>query len=122
MLLATTNQIQMEGVQVIAYLGVASGSTVKGINAVRDFLSGVTDFVGGKSGGYTKSVEAAQKEALDALQVQAAEMGGNAVLGVRIDFEFIPGKSGMLMATASGTVVQIATAGGVTQPAEKARG
>ncbi|WP_419634528.1 heavy metal-binding domain-containing protein, partial [Thiolapillus sp.] len=47
----------------------------------------------------------------EALQVKAAEMGGNAVIGVSIDFEFIPGKSGMLMATAAGTVVQISVQG-----------
>ncbi|WP_293648613.1 heavy metal-binding domain-containing protein [Thiolapillus sp.] len=111
MLLATTHQIDMEGVDIFAYLGVATGISVKGINAVRDLMSNVTDFIGGKSGGYNKAVEAAQHDALEALQVKAAEMGGNAVIGVSIDFEFIPGKSGMLMATAAGTVVQISVQG-----------
>ena len=114
MLLVTTHQIDMRGVEIIAYLGVASGSTVKGINAVRDLVSKVTDFVGGKSGGYSKAVESAQEEALEMLQVKAVEMGGNAIIGVSLDFEFVPGKSGMLMATATGTVVQISVQDGQT--------
>lgn len=121
MILTTTDKIHMEGVHVIKYLGVASGSTVKGINAVRDLVSKVTDFMGGKSGGYTKAVELAQKEALENLQVMAAQMGGNAVIGISVDFEFIPNKSGMLMATATGTVLQLAVGHGMQANRQQAQ-
>ena len=110
MLIATLHHI--ENTEIVRYCGVATGSTVKGINIVKDFMSVFTDVFGGKSGSYTKAASEAEQEAISALQVKAVEMGGNAVLGVRVEHVFAPNKSGMMMVNATGTVVVL------TQPSE----
>lgn len=50
MLLTTTSVI--EGQPVREYLGVVTGETIIGANVFKDFLAGMRDFFGGRSGSY----------------------------------------------------------------------
>ena len=50
MLLTTTSTI--EGKVIEHYYGLVSGETIIGANIVRDFLAGIRDIVGGRSGSY----------------------------------------------------------------------
>ena len=50
MLMTTTPSV--EGKQIVRYLGVVTGETIIGANVFRDFLAGVRDFFGGRSGSY----------------------------------------------------------------------
>lgn len=59
MLMTTTPSV--EGKQIVRYLGVVTGETIIGANVFRDFLAGVRDFFGGRSGSY----EAVLREAKD---------------------------------------------------------
>ena len=52
MIVTTTGNI--EGRRITAYHGIVTGETVVGTNIFRDFLAGITDLVGGRSGGYEK--------------------------------------------------------------------
>lgn len=52
MLLTTTSVI--EGQPVREYLGVVTGETIIGANVFKDFLAGMRDFFGGRSGSYEK--------------------------------------------------------------------
>ena len=65
----------------------------------------ITDIVGGRSGAYEASLAEARETALRELEARAVQVGGNAVVGVDLDYEVI---NNMLMVSASGTAVKIA--------------
>ena len=50
MIITTTNSI--EGRQIQDYLGVVFGEMISGIDFVRDFTAGLTNFFGGRSNSY----------------------------------------------------------------------
>jgi uncharacterized protein YbjQ (UPF0145 family) len=104
MIISTTNTI--EGRKIIEYKGVVTGEAILGANIFRDFFAGIRDIVGGRSGAYEKSLREAREIALREMQEEAQKLGGNAVIGVDLDYENISGGSGsMLMVSASGTAV-----------------
>ena len=50
MMLSTTPTL--EGHPICEYRGVVTGETIIGANFVKDFMAGVRDFFGGRSGSY----------------------------------------------------------------------
>ena len=105
MIVTTTPSI--EGRRITEYLGVVAGEAIVGANIFRDLFASVTDIVGGRSGAYEDALRGARETALQELQQAARDAGGNAVVGVDLDYEVI-GKSGsMLMVSASGTAVRV---------------
>ena len=86
---------------------IVFGEVVEGRNFVKDFMSGIRDIVGGRSGSYEKELRKARQIALDELSEQARELGANAVVGIDLDYEVLGEKNGMLMVSASGTAVVV---------------
>ena len=105
MIFATTSVIQ--GREVEAYLGVVFGDTVLGGNVLKDFMAGLRDIVGGRSGTYEKELGAARDSAMANLARQAESLGADAVLGIDIDYEVLGTNNGMLMVSVSGTAVRL---------------
>ena len=104
MLVTTTPTI--EGRKIVEYLGIVTGEAIIGANIIRDVFAAVTDIVGGRSAAYEESLREAREAALRELQDEAMQRGGNAVIGVDIDYEVL-GQGSMLMVAASGTAVVI---------------
>ncbi len=104
MIVTTTPGI--EGRRIEAYHGVVTGEAIIGANIFRDLLAGIRDIVGGRSGAYEKALAAARDTALNEMQERARAAGGNAVVGVDLDYEVI---NNMLMVSASGTAVSVAS-------------
>jgi uncharacterized protein YbjQ (UPF0145 family) len=102
MLLTTTPTV--EGRKITEYLGIVTGEAIIGANIIRDVFAAVTDIVGGRSAAYEESLREAREAALRELQDEAMQRGGNAVIGVDIDYEVL-GQGSMLMVAASGTAV-----------------
>lgn len=105
-MLVTTTPI-IEGKRIICYYGIVSGETIIGANVFRDFLAGIRDFVGGRSGAYEEVLRQAKDTAIREMEEQAARLGANAVIGVDLDYETVGGSGSMLMVTATGTAVTI---------------
>ena len=105
-MLVTTTPI-IEGTRIIHYYGIVSGETIIGANVFRDFLAGIRDFVGGRSGAYEEVLRQAKETAIKEMEEQAARLGANAVIGVDLDYETVGGSGSMLMVTATGTAVVI---------------
>ena len=103
MLVTTTPSIQ--GRTIVDYKGIVAGEAIMGANVVRDFLAGITDIVGGRSGAYEQKLIEARQIAIREMSDAAANLGANAVVGVDIDYEVI--RDGMLMVTACGTAVSL---------------
>ena len=105
MLVVTTPTI--EGKRVTQYFGVVSGEAILGANIFQDFFAGIRDIVGGRSAAYERELKKAKDIALAEMDQQARALGGNAVLGVDLDYETIGANGSMLMVSASGTAVQV---------------
>ena len=104
-LMTTTPSV--EGKQIVRYLGVVTGETIIGANVFRDFLAGVRDFFGGRSGSYEAVLREAKDTALEEMARQAEALGANAVVGIDLDYETVGGSGSMLMVTCSGTAVRV---------------
>lgn len=107
MLMTTTSTL--EGRKVSRYLGVVTGEAILGANIFRDFFAGIRDIVGGRSGAYEKVLRDAKETAMREMMEDAKRLGGNAVIGVDLDYETVQVGSagGMLMVSASGTAVVV---------------
>jgi uncharacterized protein YbjQ (UPF0145 family) len=105
MIITTTPSI--EGKRIIEYKGVVFGEVITGVNFIKDFAAGLTNFFGGRSGSYEGELIEARKEALHELEKRAEMAGGNAVVGVDIDYEVLGQAGNMLMVIASGTAVRV---------------
>lgn len=105
MLLSTTSVI--EGRPVREYLGVVTGETIIGANFVKDFLAGIRDIVGGRSGSYERVLREAKDTAMREMEERAARIGANAVIGIDIDYETMGQNGSMIMVTCSGTAVRL---------------
>jgi uncharacterized protein YbjQ (UPF0145 family) len=105
MLILTTHTVH--GKKVVEYLGLVSGEAILGANIFKDLFAGIRDIIGGRSAAYESELRQAKQIAIDEMAAQADELGGNAVLGVDLDYETIQvGQTGsMLMVSASGTAV-----------------
>jgi uncharacterized protein YbjQ (UPF0145 family) len=107
MLVTTTSTL--EGRKISRYLGVVTGEAILGANIFRDFFAGVRDIVGGRSGSYEKVLRDAKETAMREMMDDAKRLGGNAVIGVDLDYETVQvgSSGGMLMVSASGTAVVV---------------
>jgi uncharacterized protein YbjQ (UPF0145 family) len=105
MIIVTTPNL--EGQRIKKYLGLVSGDAILGATIFRDLFAGIRDIVGGRSAAYEKELRQAKRLALVEMMDEATELGGNAVVGVDLDYETIEMGSGggMLMVSATGTAV-----------------
>jgi len=105
MILTTTPTI--EGRTIAEYKGVVFGEVISGVNFFRDFKASIRNIVGGRSGSYENELIKARSQALDEMAGRAAQLGGDTVVGIDIDYEVLGENNGMLMVTASGTAVKL---------------
>ena len=105
-MIVTTTAV-IEGKPVQTYLGIVTGEVIVGANLFRDLFASVRDIVGGRSGSYEDVLARARKQALEEMQGEAQRLGGNAVVGVDIDYEVLGANGSMLMVSCSGTAVVV---------------
>ncbi len=105
MILTTTPSI--EGKKILSYKGVITSEAIMGANIVRDFLAGITDIIGGRSGAYEEKLQEARRVCLQELEYRASRLGANAVVGIDLDYEVVGQNGSMLMVSASGTAVVV---------------
>lgn len=103
MIITTTPNVQ--GHEIVEYRGIVFGEVISGVNVVRDFAAGISNFFGGRSGAYEEELVNARSQAMREMEQRAASLGANAVVGVDVDYEVLGADNGMLMVTASGTAV-----------------
>lgn len=104
MIVSTTPSL--EGKQITDYLGVVFGEVISGVDFVKDFAAGLSNFFGGRSGTYEEELIRAREQAMQEMVDRAYKLGADAIVGVDIDYEVLGSNNGMLMVTASGTAVR----------------
>lgn len=105
MIITTTSNV--EGRQIAEYRGIVFGEVIAGINFLKDIGAGLRNIFGGRSKGYEEELLMARDQALAELQQRAQELGCDAVVGVKMDYESLGADGGMLMVTCSGTAVRL---------------
>ena len=105
MILTTTPTV--EGRTIAAYQGIVFGEVIAGVNVIKDFAAGLTNFFGGRSNTYEEELMNAREQALKELEQRANAMGADAVIGVDVDYEVLGSDNGMLMVTVSRTAVKL---------------
>jgi len=103
MIITTTPTIETH--RITAYQGVVVGEAIMGANVVRDFLASITDVIGGRAGSYETKLVDARQIAFAEMEQEARAKGGNAIVGVDLDYEVVGDT--MLMVSVSGTAVSI---------------
>lgn len=96
----------VEGRNVTAYLGIVAGESILSVNVFKDITAGFRNIVGGRSGKYEEELRKGRDTAVEEMVERATEMGADAVIGVKVDYETVGGQ--MLMVTACGTAVKLA--------------
>jgi uncharacterized protein YbjQ (UPF0145 family) len=105
MLISTTDTLH--GYEITEYLGIVTGETISGANIIRDVMATVTDYVGGRSSAFEEVLEKARQSSIDEMTDRGRLKGGDAVIGVSLDYETIGSRGAMLMVTAAGTAVRL---------------
>ena len=105
MINTTTNEIQDK--KVMEYKGIVFGEVISGINMFKDMGASLRNIFGGRSKGYEDELLAARENALEEMKTRAANLGANAIIGVKMDYEVLGADNGMLMVTCSGTAVVV---------------
>lgn len=95
------------GYEIIEQRGIVTARVVVGVGFFSEFLAGFTDVVGGRSRALENRLNELYLEALSDLDTKVEEMGCNAAIGVKFDFDQISGKGTfMFMLSVAGTAVQ----------------
>lgn len=105
MIITTTNNI--EGREVSEYIDIVFGEVISGVNFIKDIGASFRDMFGGRSKGYEEELLDARNEALEELKQRAINMGADAVLGCKMEYEVLGQNGSMLMVTVSGTAVKL---------------
>jgi uncharacterized protein YbjQ (UPF0145 family) len=103
MLVSTTNDVP--GHAIVRHIGLVRGITVRSRSAIGNLAGGIQSLFGGKLTIYVSLAETARQEAYDHLCQHAAEIGANAVIGMRYDANEI--MDGITEVLAYGTAVVV---------------
>ncbi len=94
----------LEGYKISKYLGIESSEVIIGTGFVTDFISSITNLVGGRASVYENSLAKAKQEAFDILRFKGTLLGGNAVIGVKSSYMDI--EDNMFGVFIEGTIVK----------------
>jgi uncharacterized protein YbjQ (UPF0145 family) len=99
-----TTTSSVEGWTIEKYCGVVTHQIVIGANIFRDVFASFRDILGGVARGYQRDLQNMEEIALENLKNKASKLGGNLILGLRLDFDEVSGGGkSMFMLSASGT-------------------
>lgn len=101
-IITTTDTI--ENCPIKRYIDTICSNIVIGTNVFSDFAASVTDFFGGRSGSYKRKLQIIYNEASKELKQKAINLGANAIVGFKVDFDEISSRDkSMFMVSVSGT-------------------
>jgi uncharacterized protein YbjQ (UPF0145 family) len=104
MIVTTGNEVSDRSIA--RYLGVVRGIVVRSPTIGQGLMGGLKQIIGGNIEAYAEVCEAARSEAYERMVAHAAELGADAILGMRYDAtEFTQGSTEVL---AYGTAVRLA--------------
>lgn len=104
--LLLTSTTTLEGKVITEYCGLVTGESLLGANVYKDLFSGVRDVVGGRTSHYEEELEKARNIALESMKEKARELGANAIIGLKINYNNLGGTMGnTILIGAYGTAI-----------------
>ena len=103
-----TTAFELPGYRITDNLGVVRGVTVRSRSIVGNVLGGLQSLFGGNITIYTKLCEQARADAFTLMRQHAAQLGANAIIGVRYDATDV--MAGLTEVLCYGTAVKVETA------------
>lgn len=104
MIICTTSEVA--GKRIVRTLGLVRGNTIRARHLGRDLLASLRNVVGGEIAEYTKLMGEAREQALDRLVEEAAELGANAVVGLRFSTAEITSGAAEILVYGTAVVVE----------------
>ena len=105
MLVTTT--FSFEGYRIKEYKGLVRGIIVRAPTIAQGIVGGLKSIIGGRIGAYTEMCEQTRQQAYELLLQHAAEMGANAIIGMRYDASEVASKVSATEVLCYGTAVVI---------------
>ena len=102
----TTTTDTIPGMTIVETIGLVRGSTVRARHIGRDIMASLRNIVGGEVDEYTKLLAESREQSIQRMIENAQDMGGNAVVGVRLITAGVA--SGAAEIVAYGTAVKVA--------------
>ena len=81
----TTTTFELEGYSIRRNLGIVRGITVRSRSIIGSLGASLQTLIGGNISLFTELCEKAREEAFELMLQHAAQMGANAIIGVRYD-------------------------------------
>lgn len=105
MLASTTFDIP--GYEITEHKGMVRGIIVRSPTISQGIIGGLKNIIGGKIGAYTTMCEQTRGQAYEAMEQHAAELGANAVVGIRYDASSVEPRGGAVEVLCYGTAVVV---------------
>ena len=103
MTVTTTPTIQ--GKTITQYLGIVTGEVIIGAHLGKDIIASITNLVGGRSESYESTIRESRQGAMEEMMREAHDLGANAVVGLKFDYQVIGQGGSMMMVAVCGTAV-----------------
>lgn len=103
MLASTTFDIP--GHEVVEHKGLVRGIIVRSPTISQGLLGGLKNIIGGRIGAYTTMCEQTRSQAYEEMERHAAELGANAIVGIRYDASSVEPRGGAVEVLCYGTAV-----------------
>lgn len=104
-LMTTTDLVQ--GKEIYEYKGIVSGQAIVGAHIVKDIFASFRDVFGGRSKSYESTIQSAREDAIEDMMQSALSLGGDAIVGVDMEYQAIGKSNSMLMVSVTGTAVKV---------------
>jgi uncharacterized protein YbjQ (UPF0145 family) len=88
-------------------IGLVTAQTTTGTGLISELTTAWTDFFGQQSKVYNNKIRAGEDLCKTSLRLQTLALGGNAILGIDVDYAEVGGQRAMLMVCMTGTAVEI---------------
>jgi uncharacterized protein YbjQ (UPF0145 family) len=89
-------------------LGLVSAQCIYGINIVKDIFGFIRDIVGGRVNSLENALNDATNNIIDELKEKTLNLGGDALIGVKIEHTYNNANDGTILSVfATGTVIKI---------------
>lgn len=105
MMLQTTGY-NFDGYRIVKYLKVVSSEVVLGTGLFSSIGSSVADFTGKRSGAYERKLEEGKESAIYNLEKETTSLGGNAIIGIDIDYTNFVGDVIGVVATGTAVIIE----------------
>ena len=105
MLASTTFEIP--GHEITDHKGMVRGIIVRSPTIAQGILGGLKNIIGGQIGAYTAMCEQTRGQAYASMEAHAAELGANAIVGIRYDASSVEPRGGAVEVLCYGTAVVV---------------